>query len=641
MYIKQRKPIYMKRLNSKVVLLFVVASLLFFGCQTTYIAQNDFSVAPQFAKNEWNAKLLMAVKNSDWQTARKCLEHKAKPQVYDCLGQSALMYACWNSDMPMVRLLCEWHNSFLFFPFPNTVNVNKVSLYGYTALFCAAYKGNGEILEYLIEKKAQFAREYMSPNNSFKKIIEIIKDRNGENILHKLAKSKSPVTAQNFIEKHPTFGGEDIWQRMSLEKNNNGYTPFHLAIIGGKVELVKLLLECDKSKQVLNEGANEYTFPLYTAFEIHNIEVFKYLLEQPKTEISLSTPIKDERGEYKKMNFQTFSEEEVTAKILTRQYSSKLFQKMYENRLDWEQSGRTGELIIDDEILADKRKEFYKVVCDETKGIEELEDIKKRYLGSDLSGLSTYTENGFDLLQRTIESERPLEKKLEVLSFLLDSGISSRDLNDKTQALSYALDRAVNTKNEDYLKVSEFLIQNHTKYPHSYSLKDPKNNRPWMKLLGSENIRNILSWNDLKSILEKLNRAVDFKNERNDVFKYIVVGDGGSPENNLAHKEELFDYFYYLLNVKFNTENKPTPIWLYENNFRYGVRKILNDKYISREIQNIKNDHYYGTRLLDLLNAANDTEFLQLYYTIYPEENLDEQKSSKATRNRKNHGASY
>ena len=624
----------MKRLNSSTVLLFGTALLLFFSCRTTYITQNDFDVAPQFAKNKWNAKLLMAVKNSDLQTARECLEHKAKPQVYDCLKQSALMYACWNSDLPMVHLLCEWRNTFLSIPLPNTVNVNNTSLYGYTALFCAAYKGNDTILEYLIGKKAQFARVYYQQENQSRKIIEIIKDRNGENILHKLAKSQNANAVQKFIKEHPTFAEEDIWQRKSLEKNNNGYTPFHLAVIGGKVELVRLLLSLDKTKRVLNEGANEYTFPLYTAFEIRNLEIFRLLLEQPKTNIHCPTPLKKTKEEYQAMTVQTFSEKETNAKILTRQYSTNFFQSMYVNRLEWEKRGRRTALVIDDSEVMEQYEKFYEFVCDGTKGIEDLEKIKN-FLGTDLSSASICEGKRFDLLQQAIRTPRSLEKKLEVLSFLLDSGVSSRNLNDSTQALSYALDIAADSGNKDYVKVAEFLIRNHAKYVQSYSLINPKSNRPWMKFLGNENIRNTLTWNDIKDILQILNRAVDFTNERNYVFKYIIVGNSGSPENNLAYKQELFDYFYYLLNIKFNTplpENKPISIWLYENNFRYGLRRILNDKVMTTEIQNIKNDVYYqnGTRLLDLLKAANDTEFLQLYYAVYPEENPDMQKPDKS-----------
>lgn len=629
----------MKRLNSRTALLFGTALLLFFSCQTTYITQNDFDVAPQFAKNKWNAKLLMAVKNSDLQTARECLEHKAKPQVYDCLKQSALMYACWNSDLPMVHLLCEWRNTFLSIPLPNTVNVNHASLYGYTALFCAAYKGNDTILEYLIGKKAQFARVYYQQENQNRKIIEIIKDRNGENILHKLAKSQNANAVQNFIKEHPTFAEEDIWQRMSLEKNNNEYTPFHLAVIGGKVELVRLLLSLDKTKRVLNESANEYTFPLYTAFEIRNLEIFRLLLEQPETNIHCPTPVKKTKEEYQAMTVQTFSEKETNAKILTRQYSTNFFQSMYANRLEWEERGRRTDIIaaiaMDDKVIKERQNLFYETVCDRTKGIEDLEKIKKD-LGSSLSGFSSFEDKEFDFLQQAIKTSRPLEEKLEVLSFLLDSGIKSSDTTDSTQALSFCLDIASSTGNRDDIAVAKFLIKNHAKYKEAYSLTLPNDNKnnPWMQILGNENIRNAFSWEELRECVLIFNKWNVFTNSRDYVFPYIVVGTTNTYNNNLKYKEELFDYFsYFLTEMIYTSEKTPLIMWLYENNFRYGVRKILSDKTRTLKM-NTKNAIYRrgakDTRLLDLLKAANDTEFLQLYYAVYPEENPDMQKPDKS-----------
>lgn len=612
------------------VLLIAASALLLSGCRTTYIPQNDFDVDEKFARNEWNARLLAAVKDGDLEAARECLLHKAKPSVYDCIKQSALMYACWNSDLPMVRLLCEWRSSFLFFPMPNSAGVNRRSEYSYNALFCAAYKGNAAIMEYLVGKNAQFAREVRVSDNQT--IIEIVRDRNGENILHKLAKSQSPEASQEFISRHRTFAGEVVWQRMALEKDRNGYTPFHYAVIGGKVELVKLVLSLDKTKRVLNEGADDHTFPLYTAFEIRNLDIFRFMLEQPETDIHCRTPVKKSETEYQEMTLRTFSEKELPAKIISRTYSTRFFQSMYANRQEWENNKGKGPLIIDDSELNRRIDKLYEAVCDGTKGVAELEEIK-RELGSNISGISSCKGKPFDLLQQAIRTPRPIEQKLEVLSFLLDSGVSSRNQNDSTQALSYALDLASSSGSKDDIQVVEFLIRNHAKYPSAYNLNQPKSNRPWMKLIGNEHIRNAFSYNELKSMLGILNSSIDFTNERQSVFKYVVVGDAGTTENNLAYKDELFDYFYYLLRVKFRTplpENKPISMWLYENNFRYGVKRILSDKTIAKDIQDIKNDVYYenANRLVDLLRAANDTELLQLYYAVYPEEDPSDQKNS-------------
>lgn len=632
----------MNRLNNRaaalVVLLIAASALLLSGCQTTYIAPNDFAVAPKFAGNEWNARLLAAVKDGNLEAARECLSHKAKPSVYDCIGQSALMYACWNSDLPMVRLLCEHRKM-------STSAVNKGSDYGYTALFCAAYKGNAAIMEYLVGKNAQFAREVrvFDNRNHTQTIIEIVRDRNGENILHKLAKSKSPEAVQEFIRNHRTFAGEDIWQRMSLEKDRNGYTPFHYAVIGGKVELVKLVLSLDKTKRVLNEGADDHTFPLYTAFEIRNLDIFRFMLEQPETKIHCRTPVKKTETEYQEMSVTTFSEKETAAKILTRAYSTNFFQSMYANRQSWEDDRKKGKLIIDDTELNCKIDELYETVCDGTKGTAELEEIK-RELGSNISGISSCKGKPFDLLQQAIRTPRPIEQKLEVLSFLLDSGVSSRNQNDSTQALSYALDLASSSGSKDDIKVVEFLIRNHAKYPSAYSLNMPDDlvYAPWRQLLGSDFIRRNLEWEELKSLVSIIDRSRDFTSEFiREIFVYAVAGDGTTANNDWTWSERLFDLFLPKLNqeITVTPQNIPITTWMYQQGFYYGVNSVFENPNLMEKLKikyaksNSSNDTIKDILLRDTKSRNTDMkkmaeQLLQLYYAVYPEEDPSDQKNS-------------
>ena len=53
----------------------LVAVIFLAGCQTTYIPENDFDVAPEFFhQNEWNKTLLEAVRNNNYNLAKECLE---------------------------------------------------------------------------------------------------------------------------------------------------------------------------------------------------------------------------------------------------------------------------------------------------------------------------------------------------------------------------------------------------------------------------------------------------------------------------------------------------------------------------------------------------------------------------------------
>lgn len=588
----------MNRLKNRavalVVLLIAASALLLFGCRTTYIPQNDFDVDEKFARNEWNARLLAAVKDGDLEAARECLLHKAKPSVYDCIKQSALMYACWNSDLPMVRLLCEWRSSFLFFPLPNSAGVNRRSEYSYNALFCAAYKGNAAIMEYLVGKNAQFAREVrVSDNrNHTQTVIEIVRDR-------------------------------------------NGYTPFHYAVIGGKVELVKLVLSLDKTKRVLNEGADDHTFPLYTAFEIRNLDIFRFMLEQPETKIHCRTPVKKTETEYQEMSVRTFSEKELPAKIITRTYGTRFFQSMYANRQEWENNKGKGPLIIDDSELNRRIDKLYETVCDGTKGVAELEEIK-RELGSNISGISSCKGKPFDLLQQAIRTPRPIEQKLEVLSFLLDSGVSSRNQNDSTQALSYALDLVSSSGSKDDIKVVEFLIRNHAKYPSAYSLNMPDDlvYAPWRQLLGSNFIRRNLEWEELKSLVSIIDRSRDFTSEFiREIFVYAVAGDGTTANNDWKWSERLFDLFLPKLNqeITVTPQNIPITTWMYQQGFYYGVNSVFKNPNLMEKLKikyaksNSSNDTIKDILLRDTKSRNADMkkmadQLLQLYYAVYPEE---------------------
>lgn len=624
-------------MKNKVNIIFLFCCFLFLivSCKSTYIPENDFSVHQDFADNPYNQLLLDAVKNCDLETARKCLDENADPAVYDILYQSALMYACWNSDFSMVKLLCEYkkNNVFWLRRIGKTVpDVNRTSHYDYSALFCAAYRGNYDILSYLIlemdAKLIDIQDTYDQNINKNIRIVSVFKDSNDENILHKLAKSKSPINTEKFLSEFSVYKGEYIWKHMIYEKDKNGYTPFHYAVISDDLNMVKLLLSLDSSKTVLNSPAGSW-YPLYTAYQIRNLDIFKFLLEQSETIIDNPIPTKSSSSEPVRMSLQTFSTQESTAYIQSKQFDPDLFQKMYEARLLWEQDGMVGNPVVEPLELKQLKDEFYEAVKNPLIKVEDLKQLQKK-LGSNLFDIGYDKEK--DLLQIAIDTEREDEERIAVLKFLLDNGVKSRNTTDSTQALSYALTQTNNKKETIYLDIIKFLIKNHSQYSESYSLNLPNFNRPWMQILSSEYIRNSLSFEELKEILGIMNKSLDFKDDREHIFEYIL----GKNRTNIKYTDELFNYFFYLLDdVLYVSSDIPIAIWLYQNNYRYGIRKILENPIVADRIK-LKNDYYVAEniRFKDLLIRNNDTEFLEMYYSLYPKEKPEEKVKKTPSENK-------
>mgnify|MGYP004639171105 FL=1 len=603
----------------------LAAAIFLASCQTTYIPENDFDVAPEFFyQNEWNKTLLEAVRNNNYNLAKECLEKKASTGVYDLLGQTALMYACWNGNFQMVKLLCEWQNKVLWFKKSPEAKINRLSLYNYNALFCAAYKGDVEIMNYLMGKCAEFyGRE----------------DSNGENILHKLAKSNSPQAIQNFIEQNSkSQRGKNLLLQMSLKKDKNGCTPFFHAVAKGNVEAASLLLSLDETKAVLNEGSNNGYFPLYMAFENRNIEMFHFLMTQRELNINCPTPDKAENSEYKRMDSKTFSIESSSASLLSKQGDPNKFQSIYNNRVLWQESDFAGSPLLYDEETRKLFSEFYNKVCDRNCTVYDLKEIKNQ-LGLHISGASINQNQEKDVLLQAADTERPLQEKIEVLKYLLDCGISSSTAQvESEQIIPYTIARLNSTKNKDYLEIMKFLFENYTKYKNLYRItfgfKGSDENEPWKMILSSEFIRKNLSWQELEKILSLINFATEFSQTyRAEVFVYSIAGGANGIKKDFEYKEKLFDYFFSNLNSELNITQTHIPIttWLYQQKFYYGVEKILKEPNVA-EIQNVKSacsttslDTFKDILEKDLTSSDEEIKshakkFLDMYNALYPED---------------------
>jgi|GEM_PF-3366218 len=137
-------------------------------------------------------------------------------------------------------------------------NVNKQIDVGYTALSKVAFMGRLETVIFLISKGAD-------ANNS---------DKFGRNSLHWAIKGAFLLSNKDQIEiikKIININGIDI-----NKIDNDGMTPFSLAVMSQNLEIIKLL---SNQKEIdINKADNNGESPIDRAIKYGNIEIVKYLL---------------------------------------------------------------------------------------------------------------------------------------------------------------------------------------------------------------------------------------------------------------------------------------------------------------------------------------------------------------------------
>lgn len=669
-----------------------------FQINDDFFEKGDFSSINQMR----NQKFLSAVKSSNYTTVQEMLKSKkVSARTCDNFHQTALMWACWNEDYTMARMLLEYPDEYWdslswwkkILPWthkPNSIDQNNVNAksylekqgfkdrgynYDYSALFCAAYKGDDNIIELLLEHGA--------------KISEGDRDANGENLLHKMAKSGKASNMKLILESQQ-YGinskYKTAWQEMYYAPNKNGYTPFHLAILNDDSQMVRLFLELEKMLKKIDKDpiVNNYAelglqraYPLYTAYKVRNPSIFKMLLEYKSLNTNIKFPdgnaehdydhIDDEFDLEKKREyvFEKSKKDTSTYKIYNDDVN--IFSEMFKNRLDQKElveSGKKEKYDVSSDnykINAHKLIDILEFCTENDKKLTFTETMRKLNklkidLYGDLGGIGY--DDKKDLLHLVADNKfLSSDKKILLTDWLFDSGYFY--LNADDDILYYCLKHA-SASNKDYLDIGIHLINSLSKYKGRYKTHRP-NHEAWVQIMTNDYIRNSLPWNTengLENLLNKINKNFPFSTGwRNKNITCAVVGM--IDENTVPHAKiklpthalSLFKYFKQKgqYNESITIDETPLCSWFFEIGFDEGIDEILKDTELTKCLRlDASYDNHNNKRFIDLLNENTTTdekrqqkisEWKEKYKKIYPLEFetknlLNTTKNSKETRSK-------
>ncbi|GHV90050.1 hypothetical protein AGMMS50268_05530 [Spirochaetia bacterium] len=556
----------------KIISVFIIA-FLFIACATNRsVSPYDVFEPDPSLFNPDEISLFHAVKNSNEPLVKRYLEKKTKPWVHDRLGQTALMWACWNGRLDIIKDLFgddkAKGKSKEKDPKPDMLNDG-----GYNALFCAAYNGRYDIIEYLIDKGSKF---------------DAAPDNNGENIFHKITKSGNSDCLNDFLEKLKSM--KKNGSKLINAQDKSGYTPLHYAVIDGNPYMVDILIK--NGADVNISAQNSTVHPLYTAFIMERADIFKRILSTK--EITNGRELKNiETPEYNRDNKKLtlielilnkqklLAGEKIIQEELPPYYYLDIFQER-DNISEWNDSIELG----GDKSTALKTALCEAVIDNSTNGISESVKDAMRLLevyGLTLAGVDY--EQGNSVLEIAIQ-----KRNLSLLKYLMPSDKQSVGYNNgkSDSILFYAIDeyqKSINSADEQkkLFDIIEWLVADN--YNHKAEIKigeqrKSDNRHSWMLILDGS-LDNV-EWKRIKGILDVYHNRNQLRASVDDnIFEY-------SGREGFKFKEQLFDYLKnedYFEDVVLTADNIPLLHYYFQQKFDYGIKKILLEETICDRLQ--------------------------------------------------------
>ncbi|KAG2377935.1 hypothetical protein C9374_009020 [Naegleria lovaniensis] len=168
------------------------------------------------------------------------------------LGQSLLFFACQNSQLELVKKLVE-----------RGANSGAITNGNETVLSAAAYGGNLQVMEYLIDELK------LDPSGSYEELYT----ENSYPPIHAATKNGHLEAVKLLVEK---YGVSVNQSRHDLQMR-----PIHLCSISGKLDVAQYLVEkgCDCSVTI-NTREDKLLTPLHLAAGYGHPEIVKLLVEQ-------------------------------------------------------------------------------------------------------------------------------------------------------------------------------------------------------------------------------------------------------------------------------------------------------------------------------------------------------------------------
>ncbi|GHV90052.1 hypothetical protein AGMMS50268_05550 [Spirochaetia bacterium] len=530
------------------------------SCATTYYSpQSWFEVDKAKYQKEQDWALFDAVKNFDVSGVERALDNKANPDVADRLGQSALMWACWNEQPEIVNALITYKNK----PRKPRPHINNGSSKNYTALLCTAIQGNRDIFIMLMDA--------YKDDNAVK-----AKDDTGEGVLHKAAKSGNPEFVNYIIGTY--INGKRI---LSInEKDKNGYTPLHLAVLAGDESIVDILLDNKADPMLYAEFAEQgkpkqRIYPVFSAYTLRNYAVYVSLLKhiegtKGRTIKAVLEDITDDDGKRLTSLIQKIKNESVSEEL-----------KYYIGSLERKYNGSPNDQIEEPEF-ADAKEIFYAAVKNENTSISEVQEKGDRILRY-IDKYGPRGPTGDLLLIQAVENN-----SIPTVEYLLKNGFKTTPQNN----LLVTTTRLAKSKTE-YHKLLTFLLDNIERYPAIKQLngKDTDGNTALRYLVQNTAYLNTLEWAYIQRIFD-LYHGQALLPIKNSIQEWVVVdiikSGMETPDKISRYRNRMFEYLYKLY-IQYNPDyraNREDFVIHYAFNQGYyeGVEYLIKAGGINLEI---------------------------------------------------------
>lgn len=205
---------------------------LFLGCSSVPYTSGLLECNTDLYTTEADVNLFNAAKTGDLNAVNVALSQNAKINVADRLGQTALMWACWNGHSSVIKRLIQFNDYHIVNKEKNYIPLKYeiVSKEKYNALFCLIMSNSIQKKEALSCIDLVLERE---PS------LLTITDQFNENCLHKAVRSGNEEYLIYFLEKIEKSKSINLID----QKNSFSETPLILAVKLHQANMTKILID--------------------------------------------------------------------------------------------------------------------------------------------------------------------------------------------------------------------------------------------------------------------------------------------------------------------------------------------------------------------------------------------------------------
>ena len=219
---------------------FVLISLLFIGCSSIPYTSGLLECDTDIFNTMADVALFNASKTGDIYSLEDALKDGANVNACDRLGQTALMWACWNGNSEVIKRLISYddkkkkESSFFNHKKYEPLKYNATSKEKYNALFCLIMSNSIrkdealECINLILEKEST---------------LLTMSDQFNENCLHKSIRSGNTEYLLFFLEKLKAQRNKKSIEKLIEQKNIFKETPLVLAVKLQQSEMTKTLIE--------------------------------------------------------------------------------------------------------------------------------------------------------------------------------------------------------------------------------------------------------------------------------------------------------------------------------------------------------------------------------------------------------------